>query len=294
VLLHNGNKYSSIPVAHSVHLKETYTNLELVLKKVKYEDHQWIVCGDLKVLCMVLGQQGGYTKMPCFLCEWDSRARSEHWTRKVWPARVSFVPEVKNIVCKSLIDPSKVLLPPLHIKLGLMKQFVKAIDKEGDCFKYILQKFPGLSYEKVKEGFFVGPQIRKLMKDQQFENTMKSVERKAWVSFKNVVDNFLGNHKAPNYAEIVETLLVDYQQLGCNMNLKIHFLRSHLDYFPANLGEVSEEQGERFHQDIKEMQKRYQGYWNISMMADYCWSIKRDLPDVQQGRVSRKRSFLPK
>jgi hypothetical protein len=175
-----------------------------------------------------------------------------------------------------------------------MKQFVKAIDKEGASFKYILQKFPGLSYEKVKEGVFVGPQIRKLMKDQQFENTMKSVERKAWVSFKNVVDNFLGNHKAPNYAEIVETLLVDYQQLGCNMNLKIHFLRSHLDYFPANLGEVSEEQGERFHQDIKEMEKRYQGYWNISMMADYCWSIKRDLPDVQQGRVSRKRSFLPK
>lgn len=294
VLLHNGNKYSSIPVAHSVHLKETYTNLELVLNKVKYEDHQWTVCGDLKVLCMVLGQQGGYTKMPCFLCEWDSRARSEHWTTKVWPTRVSFVPGAKNIVRKTLIDPSKVLLPPLHIKLGLMKQFVKAIDKDGDCFKYIIHKFPGLSYEKVKEGVFVGPQIRKLMKDQQFENSMKSIERNAWVSFKNVVDNFLGNHKSPDYGEIVETLLVNYQKLGCNMSLKIHFLHSHLDYFPVNLGEVSEEQGERFHQDIKEMEKRYQGYWNTSMMADYCWSIKRDLPEVQQGRVSRKRSFLPK
>jgi hypothetical protein len=35
------------------------------------------------------------------------------------------------------------------------------------------------------------------------------------------------------------------------MSLKVHFLNAHLDYFPENLGAVSEEQGERFHQDIK-------------------------------------------
>ncbi|GBO98442.1 hypothetical protein EVAR_71737_1 [Eumeta japonica] len=33
----------------------------------------------------------------------------------------------------------------------------------------------------------------------------------------------------------------------------------HLDYFLENLGDVSEEQGERFHQDTKVMEKRYQG-----------------------------------
>jgi hypothetical protein len=32
-----------------------------------------------------------------------------------------------------------------------------------------------------------------------------------------------------------------------------------LDYFPANLGAVSEEQGERFHQDMKEMERRLSG-----------------------------------
>jgi hypothetical protein len=37
--------------------------------------------------------------------------------------------------------------------------------------------------------------------------------------------------------------------MGCNMSLKIHFLESHLDFFPENLGEVSDEHGERFHQD---------------------------------------------
>jgi len=78
VLLHNGNKYSSIPVAHSVHLKKTYKTLQFFLKKIKYEDHQWTMCGDLKIIGLVLGLQGRYTKMPYFLCEWDSWARPQH------------------------------------------------------------------------------------------------------------------------------------------------------------------------------------------------------------------------
>ncbi|GFY24534.1 uncharacterized protein TNCV_1015801 [Trichonephila clavipes] len=60
------------------------------------------------------------------------------------------------------------------------------------------------------------------------------------------------------------------------MSVKVHFLLSHLDYFPESLGAVSEEQGERFHQDIKEMERRYQGRWNVNMMADYCWMLKRE------------------
>ena len=39
------------------------------------------------------------------------------------------------------------------------------------------------------------------------------------------------------------------------MSVKAHFLRSNLDYFSENLGAFSEEQGERFHQDIKVMKK---------------------------------------
>jgi hypothetical protein len=49
VLLHNGNKFASIPVAHSIHLKETYENLQAVLEKIKYPEHEWSLCGDLKV-----------------------------------------------------------------------------------------------------------------------------------------------------------------------------------------------------------------------------------------------------
>ena len=55
---------------------------------------------------------------------------------------------------------------------------------------------------------------------------------------------------------------------------------------------MSDEQGERFHQDIKEMETRYQGHWNAAMMADYCWIMKRDIPSAVHLRISKKRKFI--
>ena len=72
VSLHNWNQYASLPMAHSVTLKEKYDDLALILKKIKYEDHGWMICGDLKVISTLLDQQQSYTKYPCFLCMWDS------------------------------------------------------------------------------------------------------------------------------------------------------------------------------------------------------------------------------
>jgi hypothetical protein len=67
-----------------------------------------------------------------------------------------------------LVNPEKVFLSPLHIKLGLMKNFVKAMDKNGAEFMYLKHKFPRLSDAKITEGIFVGPQIRQLIKDEQW------------------------------------------------------------------------------------------------------------------------------
>ena len=39
VLLHNGNKYASIPIGHSTLLKEKYNNIKRVLEKFNYCDH---------------------------------------------------------------------------------------------------------------------------------------------------------------------------------------------------------------------------------------------------------------
>ncbi|KAI6651782.1 hypothetical protein LOD99_5029 [Oopsacas minuta] len=61
VLLHNGNKYASIPIGHSTSMKEVYESIKLVLEKLKYHVHQWVICVDLKMVNFLLGQQSGYT-----------------------------------------------------------------------------------------------------------------------------------------------------------------------------------------------------------------------------------------
>ena len=93
----------------------------------------------------LLGLQGEYTKFPCFICLWDSRAREQHWRRKEWPVGEQMVPGEKNILAQPLVERVKIVFPPLHIKLGVVKQFAKALNKEGACFKYICGKFPDLN-----------------------------------------------------------------------------------------------------------------------------------------------------
>lgn len=55
VLLHNGNQFPSIPIAHSVHLKEDYDNVKRLLNLVSYDSHNWDVIGDFKMIAFLTG-----------------------------------------------------------------------------------------------------------------------------------------------------------------------------------------------------------------------------------------------
>ena len=268
--------HPSIPVGHSVHLKEDYQNIKIFLEKIKYGDYMWDVCGDFKMLGFLLGLQGGYTKYPCFLCLWDSRDRANHYVKREWPTRDDLQPGAHNVKYNALVPVNKILLPPLHIKLGLIKQFVKTLDRNSETFKEIRSMFPQLSDAKVTAGIFVGPQVKKMFSSEALENKMTQVEKKAWHAFKNVIAGFLGNNKADNYKDLVEELLDSYYGLGCRMSIKLHYLHSHLEFFRPNLGAVTEEGGEQFHQDMQLMENRYQGRWNEAMMADYVWNLDRE------------------
>ena len=129
--------------------------------KIKYDEFKWKLCGDLKVVALLLGMQVGYTKYCCFLYEWDSRDKKNHYVNKLWPKRTSMTPGEKNVVNPPLLLPEKIYLPPLHIKLGLVKNFLKGIDKICRGFEYVRNKFPNVSDAKIKEGIFTEPQIRK-------------------------------------------------------------------------------------------------------------------------------------
>ena len=108
----------------------------------------------------MLGLQKDYTKYYCFLCEWNSHAKGTHYKKRIWPKQKSLIPGIKNVASKPLLETRKVLLPPLHIKLGLIKNFVNALDMNGPAFTYMREKFPRLSAEKITAGIFTGPQIR--------------------------------------------------------------------------------------------------------------------------------------
>ena len=166
VLLHNGNTLQSVPIAYSATMKESYENLKTILTRIQFNVHKWHVCADFKVIAMLTGLQPGYTKFCCFLCLWDSRARTEQYVRKHWPARDEIKQGRHNIKQKPLLQSDRIHLPPLHIKVGLFKQFVKALDKDSFAFAYLAETFPFLSKSKIKEGILIGPQIRKIVLDE--------------------------------------------------------------------------------------------------------------------------------
>ena len=238
-----------------------------------------------------MSMQAGFTKYCCFLCLWDSRAVSQHYRQKDWGPRSTFVPGEHSLKENPLVDMNKVLLPPLHIKLSLMKNFVKALNKNGAAFQDLCTVFPGLSAAKVKEGIFAGPRIWEVLKDTDFEELLNLKELRAWEAFKSVCSGFLGNQRVPDYQAWIEKLLKSYEDMECRISLKIHFLHSHLNFFPPKLWTVCDEHRERFHQDIKKMESSYQGKWNPGMMWDFCWVLLRDLPEAKYTRSSKKTNF---
>ena len=173
-----------------------------------------------------------------------------------------------------------------------MKNFVTAMEWEGRGFAFLQQKFHRISFEELKAGIFDGPQIRELMKDSMFDDALSAAELSAWRSLKSVITNFLGNNRSAEYEKEVDKLLKNFEKLWARMSVKMHFLRSHLDYFPQNCGDFSEEQGERFHQDIRVMEERFQGRWDVNFLADCRWCFKRDVVATLHRRKSLKRSFI--
>ena len=139
---------------------------------------------------------------------------------------------------------------------------MKALDSDIECFQHIVSAFLKLSFDKIMAGVFDGPKIHTLALDEEFVNKMNDKEKAAWLSFVSVTQNFPGNKKADNYHVLVTTMLLAYGDLGYKMSIKLHFFHSHFDKFPCNPDVVCDKQGERFHQDLINMEHPYQGRWD--------------------------------
>ena len=268
----NGNRYSSIRLAHSMHFEENYTNVKTLLIALKCDQFNWQVIGDFRMVAFLVGLQGGFSKFPCYLCHWDRRDTTVHYHRRMRPKQSEYSVGYSNIKWDPLIYPIKILLPPLHINLVLIKQFVKALYKNLDAFKHLQNFFIKISAAKIEAGIFVGPQIRKILACNEFLDDL-TTERVAWNSFALVVRGFLGNHKAENYGELVAKTVKTCSKRDCRMSSKVHMLDAISDQFMENMGAYSEKLGKRFHQDILDFERRYPGQYNKSMMGDYIWRL---------------------
>lgn len=126
--------------------------MKLILDTVNYIEHQWKICADLKVIALLTGLQTGYTKNMCFICRWDTRYKGNQYQKRDWMLRTEFKLRHENVINIPLVPIEKILLPPLHIKLGIVKNFTKKLNRDGDAFKCLQQIFPRLSEAKIKEG----------------------------------------------------------------------------------------------------------------------------------------------
>ena len=57
-----------------------------------------------------------------------------------------------------------------------MKNFVKAMDKEGSGIVFLQEELPRISMEKLKAGIFDGPEIKELVEDTIFDKVLSKTE----------------------------------------------------------------------------------------------------------------------
>lgn len=154
VLLYVDNSKNPVPVAISTKTKETYDSMKKIIDSIAYNTHLWKICADLKVVSLLRGLQLGYTKNMCYLCQWNTRYADNQYQKRDWrPRQVNIVGQ-QNVINVPLVPMEKILLPPLHIKLGLVKNFIKALvaRKNERAFHRLERIFSRLSKAKIKEG----------------------------------------------------------------------------------------------------------------------------------------------
>jgi hypothetical protein len=69
--------------------------------------------------------------------EWTQREQFQPWQTKISETNSWYVQR-------------KLYLPPINIKLGMMRNFDSAMGHNGKEFQYLLQKFPQVSESKIK------------------------------------------------------------------------------------------------------------------------------------------------
>ncbi|KAH9389355.1 hypothetical protein TYRP_023389 [Tyrophagus putrescentiae] len=158
----------SVPILIGNQVPEKYETIKSVLAIINYSSYRWMVLADLKMINIISGLKMAACKFPCFLCRWDSKNTQKHYQPgqfKDWseneriPGNFSFIKE-------PLVPADKVVLPELHIKIGIFQVFIKKLFKIHEenphpAYEHYKEKY-SISQEKLQVGALTGPEIRQL------------------------------------------------------------------------------------------------------------------------------------
>lgn len=128
-------------------MKENYDSFQKLFEMINYTNYKWKICCDLKVVNILCGLKQGFPHFFCFKCDWDTRTKEDHYTYKGWTGKN---PDIDPKA--SLAKIEDILLPPLHMKLGIVSKFLKLlVMKNTNAFACLKRMFK-VSDSKIKGG----------------------------------------------------------------------------------------------------------------------------------------------
>lgn len=165
-----------------------------------------------------------------------------------------------------LVDLRIVLMPHLDIKLRLIRQFVKALNKKSAAFKHFLEFFPKLSEAKSNVGFLLDPRYKRFLNLQSILISFVGLRKLNETVFQQL-------SKAPGQPQRLKLPTASVGSgngfWGHRMSFKLYILDAHLDKFKDDIKTLLEKQGELYYQNVKGINERHQGQKNKKMMGSY-------------------------
>jgi hypothetical protein len=93
---------------------------------------------------------------------------------------------------------------------------------------------------------------------------------------------FCGNHRVENNRSMVADLVQSHTAVGCNMALEVRlFHRLSFRLLPRK-----SRGSKQFYLNISTKKKQYQGKWSSRILADYCRTLREEVPQEKYSRTS--------
>lgn len=96
------------------------------------------------------------------------------------------------------------------------------IHLKSTAIDYLIRKFAYRTENKVRNGPFTGPEIKKVLIDVNFYETLCPIEKDAFTTLKSLCNNFLGNHRSSDYKNLARNVIGLFGKMGYSMTIKLH------------------------------------------------------------------------